>query len=187
MPHCPTGPLAHWPTGPLDVHSPLIYKVDVRDGDFPKRNSLWFCTSNVWQSIHPSINQSFNHWISCFFLVLHCHGMSQQIPKTMELHNFSLKFNLPMEGSHVLMHCRWDSWLERFVEPPPNITLRLLEERWQKFDFRQEIGIFSFHHFIFDFFGLCFKNGNHMAKSKFHNKQIYTHRVVLRGNREGTL
>jgi hypothetical protein len=25
---------------------------------------------------------------------------------------------------------RWDSWLERFVEPPPNITLRVMDCPW---------------------------------------------------------
>eukprot|EP00434_Breviolum_minutum_P022225 symbB.v1.2.019617.t1/scaffold1614.1/size109413/4 len=32
--------------------------------------------------------------------------------------------------AELLEKRRWDSWLERFVEPPPNITLRLLDCPW---------------------------------------------------------
>eukprot|EP00435_Cladocopium_sp_Y103_P014319 s4449_g3.t1 len=32
--------------------------------------------------------------------------------------------------AELLQKRRWDSWLERFVEPPPNITLRLMDCPW---------------------------------------------------------
>ena len=78
----------------------------------------------IHQSVIQSLNQSFLFGSTLPW------NVTTDSQNNGIFHNFGVEiFHLPMEGSHVLMHCRWDSWLERFVEPPPNITLRLLEER----------------------------------------------------------